>query len=56
MSEQQEEKRFNYNAFEGLALEQLRSGKPLEGKDGILAPLIKRLIEASLSGELDATQ
>ncbi|WP_131539955.1 IS256 family transposase [Pedobacter nototheniae] len=54
MSDQQEEQHFNYKAFEDSALEQLRSGKPLEGKDGVLAPLIKRLIEASLSGELDA--
>lgn len=53
MSDQQEENRFNYKEFEDSALEQLRSGKPLEGKDGVLAPLIKRLIEASLSGELD---
>lgn len=45
---------FNFKEFEDAAVEQLRSGKPLEGKDGILAPLIKRLVEASLSGELDA--
>ena len=36
------------------ALESLKSGKSLEGKDGALTPLIKRLIEASLEGELDA--
>lgn len=37
MSDQQEENRFNYKEFEASALEQLRSGKPLEGKDGVLA-------------------
>jgi len=36
------------------ALAALKSGKTLEGKDGALTPLIKRLIEASLEGELDA--
>lgn len=36
------------------ALEALQSGKPLEGSDGALTPLVKRLIEASLEGELDA--
>jgi putative transposase len=45
---------FNYKQFEEQAIEQLKSGKALEGKEGILAPLIKRLVEASLEGELDA--
>jgi putative transposase len=45
---------FNLSDFEQQAIEQLKSGKPLEGKDGVLAPLIKRLVEASLEGELDA--
>lgn len=55
MKENKEEpKKFSYNEFEEEALKQLRSGAPLEGKDGVLAPLIKRLVEASLDGELDA--
>lgn len=45
---------FDFKKFEEEALEQLRSGKKLEGKDGILAPLIKRLIEAGLNGEMNA--
>ena len=45
---------FDFKAFEAAAMDQLRSGKPLEGKDGVLAPLIKRLVEASLNGEMDA--
>lgn len=36
------------------ALAALQSGKTLEGPDGALTPLIKRLIEASLEGEMDA--
>ena len=35
------------------ALASLKSGKPLEGQDGAVRPLIKRLIEASLEGEMD---
>ncbi len=45
---------FDFKKFEQEALEQLRSGKKLEGKDGILAPLIKRLVEAGLNGEMNA--
>jgi len=36
------------------ALETLKSNKKLEGKDGALRPLIQRLLEASLDGELDS--
>lgn len=45
---------FDFKKFEVEAIEQLRSGKKLEGKDGILAPLIKQLVEASLNGEMNA--
>jgi putative transposase len=51
---EENKKQFDYKQFEEEALHQLRSGKRLEGTDGILAPLIKRLVEASLEGELDA--
>ena len=53
--EKKEEKKpaFDFAEFEKTALEELKKGKPLEGKDGILAPFIKRLLEASLQGELD---
>jgi putative transposase len=47
-------KKFDYHNFEEEALEKLKRGVPLEGKEGILAPLIKRLVEASLEGEMDA--
>jgi len=45
---------FNYKEFEQEAIKRLRNGEALEGKDGILAPLLKRLIEAGLNGEMDA--
>jgi putative transposase len=35
------------------ALEELRAGKDLTGKDGILMPLIKQLTEAAITGELE---
>jgi putative transposase len=36
------------------ALKAIQAGKPLLGKEGILAPLIKDLTEAALEGELDS--
>lgn len=47
---------FDFDAFKKQALESLRSGGKLEGTDGILAPLLKELLEASLEGEMDAHQ
>ncbi len=35
------------------AIEALRAGRDLTGKDGILTPLIKQLTEAALNVELD---
>lgn len=35
------------------ALIHLKSGKTLKGAEGAMTPLIKRLIEASLEGEID---
>lgn len=40
--------------FARQAAARLQSGEELSGKDGVLAPLIKQIIEASLEGELDA--
>lgn len=40
--------------FQAEAIARLKSGESLTGKDGILTPLIKQIIEASLEGELDA--
>jgi len=49
----EEKKEFNYKEFEAEAIRRLRNGEALEGKDGILAPLLKQLVEAGLDGELD---
>lgn len=46
--------KFDYDAFEKEAMKQLLLGKPLSGSDGVLTPLVKRLMEASLRGELSA--
>ena len=46
--------KFDYKSFEQEAIKALQNGKPLEGKDGVLAPLIKRLVEAGLNGEMSA--
>ena len=44
---------FSYDEFEKEALIKLKQGVSLEGKDGVLAPLLKRLLEAGLEGEMD---
>ena len=36
------------------ALQGLREGKGLSGKDGLLTPLIKQLTEAAMQAELDS--
>lgn len=46
--------KFNFEKFEREAIEGLRSGKKLEGTDGVLAPLLKRILEAGMQGELQA--
>jgi len=47
------ENEFSYDSFEKDALFKLKQGASLEGKDGVLAPILKRLLEASLEGEMD---
>ena len=47
-------KSFDYSTFEAEAIEALKSGKPLTSKDGIVTPLIKRILEAALEGEIEA--
>ena len=43
---------FDYEAVKNKALEHLKSGKPLLGKGGALAPLFKSFLEAALEGEM----
>jgi putative transposase len=47
------EGKFIYDEFEKEALAKLKKGVSLEGKNGVLAPLLKRLLEASLQGEME---
>lgn len=46
-------KEFDFKSFQNQALEQLRNGKPLLGKDGVFAPLLENLLNAALEGEMD---
>ena len=41
-----------YKAMQAKALEQLRSGQSLTGKDGAFAPLLKQFIETALAAEM----
>lgn len=45
---------FDFEAFQSEAIKQLKAGKSLGGKDGVLTPLVKQLIEGALKGELHA--
>jgi hypothetical protein len=45
--------KFDFEAFVRQAGQQLRSGKPFTGSEGVFTPLIKQILEASLEGELD---
>jgi transposase-like protein len=51
---EEKKSRFDYANFEKDAIEQLKEGRELGGKDGILAPMLKRLLEAAMEGEMDA--
>ncbi len=41
---------FNFNE----AVKELLAGKKISGKDGILAPLVKQLVEAALEAEVES--
>ena len=45
---------FNFESIKNKALEQLKSGKSLLGKDGAFAPLLESILNAALEGEMDA--
>ena len=45
---------FDFEAFQKEAIRKLKAGTPLSGKDGVMMPLIKRLVEAALKGEVEA--
>ena len=44
----------NLDEIRAKALEQLRTGQPLLGKDGAFAPLLESILNAALEGEMDA--
>lgn len=43
----------DYKELETNILSSIREGRPLTGRDGALTPLIKKLLEASLEGEIE---
>lgn len=45
-----ENKEFNFND----AVQDIMNGKNISGKDGVLAPLVKQLVEAALEAELES--
>jgi len=47
-------KEIDYKELQAKALEQIKSGKPLLGKDGAFAPLLENILNAALEGEMDA--
>jgi transposase-like protein len=42
------------DAFKAQILEHIKAGKPLNGKNGVLTPLIKEVMNAALEGEMEA--
>ena len=47
-------KSFNYEEFKQQAIEKIKQGKGISGKDGVFTPLIKEFLESALSEELNA--
>src|SRR3990167_7081054 len=43
---------FDFIQFQEEAIAKLKSGQPLTGKDGVMTPLIKQILEAALEGEM----
>ena len=48
-TKEEESQKFNFNS----AVKELLAGKKISGKDGVLAPLVKQLIEAALEAEVE---
>lgn len=44
----------DFNVFKAQILEDIKSGKPLFGKEGALAPMIESIVNAALEGEMDS--
>lgn len=50
----EQEEEFNFERFKQEAIKGLYAGKPLNGEQGIFAPLLKHFLEAAMAGELEA--
>ncbi|MGO3266912.1 MAG: IS256 family transposase, partial [Sphingobacteriaceae bacterium] len=47
---------FDFESMKDKALEQLRSGESLYGKNGAFAPLMKKFLEAEMENHKDEAQ
>lgn len=45
---------FDFEEIKAQAIEKLKAGVPLSGKDGVLAPLLENLLNSALEGEMDS--
>jgi len=54
MQTKKEEYPFDFEAFKAKAIEDMRAGKDLMGKEGVFTPLMKEFLEAALEGEMSS--
>ena len=45
---------FDFEEFKKEALEKVKQGQPITGKNGVLMPLIKDFFQSALEGEMDS--
>lgn len=45
---------FDFIQFQEEAIKKLKSGQPLTGREGVMTPLIKQILEAALEGEMES--
>lgn len=48
------DEKFDFEEFKKQALEKVKQGQPVTGKNGVLMPLIKDFFETALQGEMDS--
>ena len=48
----QKREKFDFEGFQKLATERIKSGSPLLGTDGVFTPLLKEFLEAALEAEM----
>ena len=49
---EEDNKDFDFSAFQAEAITKLQSGAPITGKDGVMTPLLKMFLEKALDSEL----